>query len=89
MGDYYWLVNKPGKALKWWSKAIQEGENLNARPDLSRIYFEVGKHLKEPQSKYKDLNDIGARGYLEKAENMFKEMDLKPDLKELDMVVSN
>lgn len=89
MGDYYWLVNKPGKALKWWSKAIQEGENLNARPDLSRIYFEVGKHLKEPQSKYKDLNNIGARGYLEKAENMFKEMDLKPDLKELDMVVSN
>ena len=89
MGEYHWLVNKPGKALKWWSKAIKEGQNLGARLDLSRIYFEVGKHLHEPHSKYTDLNGIGAKGYLEKAKTMFKEMDLKRDLRELDMNFSN
>jgi len=84
MGRYYWLIGKQGKALKWWSKSIQEGERLGARPDLSRTYFEVGKRLLEPQSKYKQLNGIEAKGYLEKARALFEEMGLERDLGDLE-----
>jgi hypothetical protein len=84
MGLYYWLIGKQGKALKWWGKSIQEGERLGARLDLSRTYFEVGKRLLEPQSKYKELNGINAQSYLEKARVMFEEMGLERDLDDLE-----
>jgi class 3 adenylate cyclase/tetratricopeptide (TPR) repeat protein len=84
MGDYYWLIGKQRKALKWWDRSIKEGERLGAMPDLSRTYFEVGKRLVEPQSKYKQLNGIDANGYLEKAEKLFREMGLERDLEELE-----
>jgi len=60
MGEYYWLIGKQKKALKWWDKAIKKGEELEARPDLSRTYFEIGKSLREPISKHKELNDTSA-----------------------------
>lgn len=89
MGLYYWLLGKQGKALKWWDKAVGEGERLGARPDLSRTYFEVGKRLLEPKSKYKELNGIKAKGYLEKARVLFEEMGLERDLDELDKITSD
>ena len=84
MGVYHWLIGKQGKAMKWWSKSIQEGERLGARPDLSRTYFEVGKRLLEPQSNYKQLNGIDAKSYLKKARVLFEEMGLERDLDDLD-----
>ncbi len=86
MAIYYWLVNKQKKALKWFDKSIKEGEKLGARPDLSRTYMEVGKRLKEQKSKYKHLNGITADEYLDKAEKLFKEMDLQWDLEQLEKV---
>ncbi len=86
MGRYYWLIGKQGKALKWWDKSIQEGERLGARPDLSRTYFEVSKRLSEPQSNFRELNGIEAKGYLEKAAILFEEMGLERDLDDLDKV---
>ncbi len=86
MGLYYWLIGKQGKAFKWWDRTIQEGERLGARPDLSRTYMEVGKRLLEPQSKFKELNGISAPEYLNKAETLFREMDLQWDLEQLERV---
>jgi len=86
MGVYYWLIGKQKKALKWFDKSIKEGECLGARPDLSRTYMEVGKRLLEPNSKYKELNGITAKEYLEKTETMFREMDLEWDLEQLERV---
>ncbi|MBC2713945.1 MAG: AAA family ATPase [Desulfobacteraceae bacterium] len=86
MGTYYWLIGKQKKALKWWNKSIKEGERLGARLELSRTYFEVGKRLLEPNSKYKELNNITAEEYLEKARTLFEEMELQWDLDELDKV---
>jgi class 3 adenylate cyclase/tetratricopeptide (TPR) repeat protein len=86
MGDYYWLIGKQRKALKWYDKSIKEGERLGARPDLSRSYFEVGKRLLEPQGKYRKLNGIDAEGYFEKAEKLFREMGLEHDLDDLERV---
>jgi len=85
-GVYYWLINREKKALKWWHKAIEEGESLDARLELSRAYFEVGKRLLEAESKYKVLNGIKAEDYLEKAGVLFEEMDLRWDLDELGRV---
>jgi class 3 adenylate cyclase/tetratricopeptide (TPR) repeat protein len=86
MGDYYWLIGKQRKALKWYDKSIKEGERLGARPDLSRTYMEVGKRLLEPQSKFKELNGIIAPEYLNKAETLFRAMDLQWDLEQLERV---
>jgi hypothetical protein len=84
MGIYYWLIGKQRKAMKWWRKSIQEGQRLNNRPELSRTYFEVGKRLIEPTSKYKELDGIKAEEYLDKARTMFEDMDLQWDLDELE-----
>ena len=84
MGVYYWLIGKQRKALHWWRKSIQEGQRLNDRLELSRTYYEVGKRLLEPKSKYKELDGVKAEDYLEKARAMFEEMDLQWDLNELE-----
>ena len=86
VGLYYWLINKQRKALKWWRKAIEEGERLGARLELSKAYFEVGKHLLEARSPCKTLSGISAEQYLEKARVLFEEMTLQWDLNELDRV---
>ena len=57
---------------------------MNDRLELSRAYYEVGKRLLEPKSKYKELDGIKAEEYLEKARVMFEEMDLQWDLNELE-----
>ena len=70
-------------------KTIKEGERLGAPPDLSRTYMEVGKRLLDPQSRFKELNGIGAPEYLSKAETLFREMDLQWDLEQLERVRTN
>jgi len=87
MGVYYWLIKKQKNALKWWYKAIEEGEHLNAHLELSRTYFEIGKHLVGTESKYKALNGVRGGEYLEKAKVLFKDMNLQWDLDELDRVI--
>ncbi len=83
VGNYYWLINKQRKALKWWSKSIEEGRQLNARLELSRTFMTVGKMLAESKSRFKLLNGLNANEHLSKAGKMFKEMDLKWDLDKL------
>jgi tetratricopeptide (TPR) repeat protein len=87
-GTYYWMINKQGKALRWWHRAVQEGERLGARPELARAYFEVGKRLLELASKHRDLDGHGAKEYLKKARVLFEEMGLHADLDELDHVAN-
>ena len=82
-GLFYWFIYEQKKACGWWHKAIKEGERLDARLELSRTYFEVGKRLLETESKYKTLNGIKAQAYIEKAKLLFEEMDLQWDLDEL------
>ena len=88
MGTYYWLINKPKMALTWWDQSIREGLRLSEKIEVSRTYFEIGKRLLEPNSKYKELNGITAEDYLEKARTLFEEMDLQWDLDELDKVMA-
>ena len=88
IGLYFWLINKQNKAVKWYKKAIEEGERLGARSDLARTYMEIGKRFIEEKSKNKQLNGISARDYLKNAREMFQEMDLQWDLDQLDKIAS-
>ena len=83
VGSYSWFKGKQEKALRHWEQSMKLAERLNARPELSRTYFEIGKRLLEKQSKVKELNGVGAVQYLQKAETLFKEMHLQSDLDEL------
>jgi hypothetical protein len=85
-GVYYWPTNRQIKALKWWHKSIKEGQRLGARQDLSRTYFEIGKRLGEGGSRYRKLNGIAAKEYLQRARVLFEEMNLQWDMDELDRV---
>ena len=78
-GVYYWLTNKQEKAITWWRKAIDEGERLGARLELSMAYFEIGKRLLGAESRYKMLDGIEAEAYLERARVLFEEMNLQWD----------
>ena len=80
------MINKQKKAIKWWHRAIEEGERLDARLELSRTYFEIGKRLLEDKSEFRMLDGIKAEDYLEKARVLFEQMDLQWDLDELDQV---
>lgn len=83
VGRYYWLINRQKKALKWWDRSIQFAEESGGRLELSRTFMEVGKRLIAKKSKYKELNGVSAKEYLEKARFLFEEMDLQWDLEEL------
>jgi len=86
MGRYYWLINNQAKALKWWNNSIKEATRINAIPELSRTYFEIGKRLNEKKSQYQELNGIKAEEYLGKARILFEELDLRWDLEKLDRI---
>ncbi len=58
MGEYYWLIGKQRKSVKWLEKSIREGERLGARPELARTYMTVGRRMQEPQSKIKERLDM-------------------------------
>ena len=83
MGVYFWLNGKTPSALKWWRKSIHTGERLGAKIQLARSYFEVGQRLQEPGSPSSMLDDITAQAYIEKAEALFREMNLDWDLERL------
>jgi tetratricopeptide (TPR) repeat protein len=85
---YHWIINKQNKAIKWWEKSIKEAKRMKGRPTLARIYKDMGSRIIEEKSNYNEVNGITAEQYLERAREMFIEMDLQWDLDQLDRVVS-
>lgn len=88
MGVYFWLIGKQEKAFTWWDRSIAIGEKLNAQPELSRTYFEVGNRMLDEKCKISQLNGLKAEEYLEKARHLFTELEIRSDLEELDMVLA-
>ncbi len=86
MGSYHWLTRRPQRAFRWWRKAIHEGENLGARIQLSRVYFEIGRSLLESGAAGTMLDGIAAPAYLEKAGEIFNELNLKWDRERLGFI---
>ena len=88
MGVYFWLIGKPEKATKWWKRSIMNGEELDARPELSRTYMEVGKRMLDAKSSINQLNGMSAEEYLGKARSLFEELGMENDLNELDVMLN-
>jgi len=89
MGTFSWLINRKKKALKYWKESINAGEKMGSFVELSRTYFEVGKRLLEDGSEQKEFKGIGAQEYLNKARNIFEDLDLQWDLEQLERFSSN
>jgi class 3 adenylate cyclase/tetratricopeptide (TPR) repeat protein len=86
MGTYYWMTNKHRRAIRWWHKAVQEGERLGARPQLARLYFEIGRCLLEGKDKYTKLDDLPGEACLVKAKAFYKEMGMESSQEEIDRI---
>lgn len=86
-GIYFWLIDNQKKAVHWWQKAIAEGEKLDARIELARTYFEIGKRLLEEKSKYQQILGVQADEYVKKAQILFEEMSLQWDLDQLNRIL--
>jgi hypothetical protein len=86
IGLYYWLTNKPNLAFKWFNKSVQEGERLEARLELSRTYYHIGKLLMKAGRSNEHLNGLNADAYLDSAQTIFEELDLQWDLNKLSRI---
>jgi hypothetical protein len=83
MGNALWMIGKKKKAFKHYRKSIVAGEKVNGRLELSRTYFELGKRmLSNGQSR--KVNGLSGQEYIDKARQLFTEMNLAYDLKELE-----
>lgn len=84
VGTCYWFSRQPGKAFKWWRRAVYEGNRIGARLELSRCYCEIGKRLFSAPDGYRRFDGMDSMAYLEKARQMFLEMGLASDLEALE-----
>jgi tetratricopeptide (TPR) repeat protein len=76
------------KAIRNFDHALSIGEKLKSRPDLSRVYFELGRFLLNPDVKMNNLNNIQGSDYLQKAKHLFEELDLQWDLERYNAYIS-
>jgi hypothetical protein len=88
MGVYNWLTHDRKGALKWWQKAIAEGERIGARPQLARIYAELAVRTWAVKDEFSGPVPRTAETYLEKAKAMFSELGLHHDLEDLNSAIS-
>jgi hypothetical protein len=88
MGVYNWLIHDQKNALKWWHKAISEGEGLGALPQLARTYAEMGSRFCAIKGESSE-SDVGrGKESLQKAKTMFHDLGLHHDLEDLNAVIS-
>ncbi|MBN1199872.1 MAG: AAA family ATPase [Bacteroidales bacterium] len=80
----YWHLKRQGKALKDFHKSLGVAEKYGVRPELARTCFELGKCLKDPNSRHNHLGSRNGSEYLGMAKSMFQEMNLKWDMQEYD-----
>jgi len=78
----YWMKNKQWKTYRCFEKSLSLAENLEAKPELARTCFELGKCLMDIKSRRKILRSKNGSEYLLMAKRLFEEMDLQWDLRE-------
>ncbi|MCD4729980.1 MAG: AAA family ATPase [Bacteroidales bacterium] len=83
MGNALWLTGQKKKSFKHYLKSIKAGEKVNGRLELSRTFFELGKRMLSNGASRK-VNGMSGHEYIDKARQLFTEMNLAYDLKELD-----
>jgi class 3 adenylate cyclase/tetratricopeptide (TPR) repeat protein len=81
-GRVDWLSGRTGPAMAKFTRAMEEGERMRARPELARTWFEVGRRLLEAQGP-RELAGMSGEVYLDRAATTFEELDLEHDLERL------
>lgn len=76
VGTAYWLRGKQSKAMKWWNRAMNRAEELNARLELSHTLQEVADRLREPVSRYMNMNGKDVVSLQQRADELYKEMEI-------------
>lgn len=87
MGVYGWLIQDEESALKWWRKAVSEGERLGARPHVARTYAEIAKRFFKVKVETGRPPPIAIEEFTGKARGAFGELGLHKDLEELEAVI--
>ena len=87
MGNALWMTGKKKQALKFYQESIVAGERVNGRLELSRTFYELGKRLLSNGASRK-VNGLSGQEYIDKASQLFTEMNLAYDLKELEMFMN-
>jgi len=82
MGNALWLTGQKKNAIKHYRNSIVAGEKVNGRLELSRTFFELGKRmLSNGQSR--KVNGLSGQEYIDKASQLFTQMNLEYDIAEL------
>jgi class 3 adenylate cyclase/tetratricopeptide (TPR) repeat protein len=68
------LLGDARRTQTWWRKAISEGEQLGARPELARTYLDVGTRM--AQHKLTQFEGATAEEYVERARALFDTLGL-------------
>jgi serine/threonine protein kinase/tetratricopeptide (TPR) repeat protein len=76
MGICPWLAGRQKSALSLWTRAIETGNELRARPELARTYAEVAKRLSESRSRFPAWKGLSASEYRQQARRLFDELEL-------------
>ena len=86
MGSCNWLIHDQRSAVKWWQKAIEEGEGLGARSQVARTYAEMAMRFAAMDGEFSKPDLERAKEPLEKARAMFRDLGLHHDLEALNSV---
>ncbi len=82
-GTFCLMTGRKRSALRYWKKGFAIGELLGAKPELGRICFEVAKFLADPKNRVRSFNKLTMEYYVKKSRDIFTEIGLEVDLKEL------
>ena len=82
-GRVCWLLGRPRQATGWWMRSIDEGERLAAKPELARVYREVGQRMSTAGGNSEGMNGLSPAAFLEKARALFAELRLEWDRAQL------
>jgi tetratricopeptide (TPR) repeat protein len=88
MGLCNWLIHDQKSALKWWHRAISEGESIGAHPQVARTYAEMGMRLCTVKSESPGFDVSRTKESIEKAKTMFYDLGLNCDLEDLNSQVN-
>jgi serine/threonine protein kinase/tetratricopeptide (TPR) repeat protein len=75
-GTYYWIIQRQGKALKWWDKALRTAEKLGAKIELANTLEEVAERLSQPGSKQTTFKGESPEIFKQRAEALIKEIGI-------------
>ena len=74
MGTRAWLLGRKRAALRWWKSSLDHAQQLEMKPELGRIYLEVGRRLAGTRAEF---DGATPEACLERARKILSELGLQ------------